>query len=322
MLNHIISAILSILSNCEEKQLGHEVGDAFEIICLLPTTYLLSTAKAMPRTILITGATGQQGGATLRALAESIRLSEGLSIRIRILALTRDASSEKANTSLSIPGVQVVPGDLNDKSSIDKIFELYAIDSVFSVQDIFQGNEVEQGTTLVDVASQSSSSLRDQTSDRGAPEISIIPITDVLHHPPTFSLLWNFYWPPYRLSMGTKWNPNQRFKHIATSDIGQAAAEILIAGSQEKKFRKRIIYLTGDAHTPDEIRKIFKEGRNVSWEDSEQDVEVGTELTNALNTINVHPFEGTPEETRKLFPWVKDLPIWLDTEFHAGLIIG
>ncbi|OCF73515.1 hypothetical protein I204_05358 [Kwoniella mangroviensis CBS 8886] len=301
MLNHIISAILSILSNCEEKQLGHEVGDAFEIICLLPTTYLLSTAKAMPRTILITGATGQQGGATLRALAESIRLSEGLSIRIRILALTRDASSKKANTSLSIPGVQVVPGDLNDKSSIDKIFELYAIDSVFSVQDIFQGNEVEQGTTLVDVAVKHGVKHFVYTSvDMSGLSPSPVP----------------------QLSMGTKWNPNQRFKHIATSDIGQAAAEILIAGFQEKKFRKRIIYLTGDAHTPDEIRKIFKEGRNVSWEDSEQDVELGTELTNALNTINVHPFEGTPEETRKLFPWVKDLPIWLDTEFHAGLIIG
>ncbi|KAK6905407.1 hypothetical protein I203_106236 [Kwoniella mangroviensis CBS 8507] len=312
---------ISMTSNCEEKQLGHEVGDAFEIICLLPTTYLLSTAKAMPRTILITGATGQQGGATLRALAESIRLSEGLSIRIRILALTRDASSEKANTSLSIPGVQVVQGDLNDKSSIDKIFELYAIDSVFSVQDVFQGNEVEQGTTLVDVAVKHGVKHFVYTSV-GMSGLSPSPVPHFETKRQIEGHLKSRSSQSQILSMGTKWNPNQRFKHIATSDIGQAAAEILIAGSQEKKFRKRIIYLTGDAHTPDEIRKIFKEGRNVSWEDSEQDVEVGTELTNALNTINVHPFEGTPEETRKLFPWVKDLPIWLDTEFHAGLIIG
>ncbi|WWC99388.1 hypothetical protein V866_006291 [Kwoniella sp. B9012] len=293
----------------------------------------------MPRTILITGATGQQGGAPVRALAESTRLSEGLSISI--LGLTRDASSEKANALLSIPGVQVVQGDLSDKSSIDKIFEVHAIDSVFSVQDIFQGNEVEQGTTLVDVAVKHGVKHSVYTSvDMSGLSPSPVPhfetkrqieehlksrssqsqMVFTIIRPSAF--FGDFYWPPYRLSIGTKWNPNRLFKHIAESDIGRAAAEILIAGSQEESFRNRIINLTGDAHTPDEIRKIFKEVKNVSWEDPEQDVVIETQFANALNTINVHPFEGTPEETRKLFPWVKDLPIWLDTEFNAGMIVG
>ncbi|WVQ62496.1 uncharacterized protein L199_000636 [Kwoniella botswanensis] len=229
----------------------------------------------MPRTILITGATGQQGGATLRALTESTRLSDGLSIRL--LALTRNSSSQKANALLSIPGVQVVQGDLRDKSSISKIFESYAIDSVFGVQDIFQGNEVEQGTTLVDVAV-------------------------------TYGVK-QFVYTSVDMS-GLSPSPIPHF------ETKRQIEEHLKARSSQSQMVYTILRPSAF------FGKFFKEVKNVSWEDPEQDVEVGTELTNALNTINVHPFEGTPEETRQLFPWVKDLPTWLDTEFHAGTMIG
>ncbi len=62
------------------------------------------------RTILVTGATGKQGGAAVRAL---VKLNEAApSPKYKILALTRDASSEKAAPLASLPNVSVVQGNL------------------------------------------------------------------------------------------------------------------------------------------------------------------------------------------------------------------
>ncbi len=60
------------------------------------------------RTILISGATGQQGGATAHALA-----GHGFNIR----ALTRKPDSDAAR-ALAAAGAQIVVGDLNDAASL------------------------------------------------------------------------------------------------------------------------------------------------------------------------------------------------------------
>ncbi|THV38430.1 NmrA family NAD(P)-binding protein [Glycomyces buryatensis] len=61
------------------------------------------------KTILVTGATGRQGGAVAAKL-----LADGWSVR----ALTRDASSPKA-AALAEAGAEVVTGDLDDRASLD-----------------------------------------------------------------------------------------------------------------------------------------------------------------------------------------------------------
>jgi len=60
------------------------------------------------RTVLVTGATGQQGGAVARALA-----SRGHHVK----ALTRRPDSDAARR-LAAAGVEVIAGDLDDKASI------------------------------------------------------------------------------------------------------------------------------------------------------------------------------------------------------------
>ncbi|RRS00821.1 NmrA family NAD(P)-binding protein [Glycomyces terrestris] len=62
------------------------------------------------RTILVTGATGRQGGAVAARL-----LADGWVVR----ALTRDASSPKAK-ALKESGADVVEGDLGDRDSLDR----------------------------------------------------------------------------------------------------------------------------------------------------------------------------------------------------------
>jgi uncharacterized protein YbjT (DUF2867 family) len=95
--------------------------------------------------ILVTGATGHQGGAVLRHLRQ-----RGFSVR----ALTRDPEKPNART-LAGQGVEVVRGDLDDVASL--VSALEGVYGVFSVQGRSEGEqaEVEQGIHLADAANRS-----------------------------------------------------------------------------------------------------------------------------------------------------------------------
>jgi uncharacterized protein YbjT (DUF2867 family) len=72
--------------------------------------------------VLVTGATGSQGGATARAL---------LAMGTRIRFLTRDPKSDAAQ-ALVASGAQAAQGDLGDPASIAAA--MHGVDAVFSVQ--------------------------------------------------------------------------------------------------------------------------------------------------------------------------------------------
>lgn len=66
----------------------------------------------MSRTVLITGATGKQGGSVVAALL-------GAEANFEILAVTRDASSSKAqNLQKQSPKIKVVQGNLDEPECI------------------------------------------------------------------------------------------------------------------------------------------------------------------------------------------------------------
>ena len=86
--------------------------------------------------ILVTGATGQQGGAVARQL-----LSGGCKVR----AMTRNPQSEAAK-ALSNIGAEVVKGDLDDPASLDR--NLTGVWGAFAVQNTWEAgvqHEEEQG---------------------------------------------------------------------------------------------------------------------------------------------------------------------------------
>lgn len=97
--------------------------------------------------VLVTGATGRQGGATARAL---------LAAGVRVRALVRDRNTHRAKDIESL-GAELVTGDLHDRESVIRAAD--GARAVFSVQmpaltDAgfdFDG-EVAQGVTLVDGA--------------------------------------------------------------------------------------------------------------------------------------------------------------------------
>lgn len=96
-----------------------------------------------PRSILITGATGQQGGATLKNL-----IGKGFELR----ALTRKPDSPAAR-QLAGRGVTVVEGNLDDPASLTRA--MTGVWGVFSVQTPFEGGveqEEAQGKRLATLA--------------------------------------------------------------------------------------------------------------------------------------------------------------------------
>src|SRR5690349_15597550 len=94
-------------------------------------------------TVLVTGATGKQGGATARAL-----LAAGIGVR----ALVRDPAKARPLADL---GAELVRGDLNDPASLRAAAE--GVRGVFSVQiadldDLGGDGEVIRGRNLVAAA--------------------------------------------------------------------------------------------------------------------------------------------------------------------------
>ncbi|MCP3138915.1 NmrA/HSCARG family protein [Pyxidicoccus xibeiensis] len=101
-------------------------------------------SNPVSRPILVTGATGKQGGAVVRAL-----LQAGRSVR----ALTRDPGSA-AGQALAAQGVDVVNGDFHDPASLDAA--LVGVDGVFSMQMGSHPDdpetEIRTGKALVEAA--------------------------------------------------------------------------------------------------------------------------------------------------------------------------
>ena len=95
------------------------------------------------RTVLVTGATGRQGGAVVRHL-----LAKGWKVR----ALTRDPGSGPAQALMS-RGVEVARGDLEDPPSLERAAR--GMHGIYSVQDFWSvgaRREIQQGKNLADAA--------------------------------------------------------------------------------------------------------------------------------------------------------------------------
>jgi len=95
------------------------------------------------RRVLVTGATGQQGGAVARGLLE-----RGIGVR----AVTRNVESEKAQ-ALRDAGAEVVQADFMDPASMANA--LSGVDTVFAMTTPFEAGveaETAQGIALVNAA--------------------------------------------------------------------------------------------------------------------------------------------------------------------------
>ncbi len=228
--------------------------------------------NASDRTILITGVTGNQGGAVARAL-------QGSGFHLR--GLTRMPDSERA-AALSRHGVDVVKGDLDDEATLRRA--LAGAWGVFGVQNTLEAGvepEEAQGKRLAMLAREAGVEHYVYTSVGSAHKRTGIPHFDNkwrieetvrgLGFPSHVILRPVFFMEnllaPYSLQGSTlAWalGPATKLQMIAVDDIGWFGAR---AFTEAAALNRRAIDLAGDVRTMPETAEILTEalGRPIAF---------------------------------------------------------
>jgi uncharacterized protein YbjT (DUF2867 family) len=228
----------------------------------------------MSRTVLVTGATGNQGGAVVDHLLDA-------DTDFEVLGLTRDASSDAA-AALEDRGVEMVEGDLDDTDSLRPHVD--RADAVFAVTNFWtQGYEtqVQQGENLADAAAEEGvdqfvfSGVGSHETDTGVPHFDSawdieqyvrdldLPLT-VLQ--PVF-FFQNFEaFAEDIVEDGTLAFPLEEgvsLQMVDVDDVGRAAA---VALADPETFVGERFELAGDDLTLEETAEVFSEVTGVDVE--------------------------------------------------------
>lgn len=251
------------------------------------------------RIVLVTGATGKQGGAVARRL-----LDEGFYVR----ALTRDPNKPEAR-ALAERGAEVVEGDLNDRATLDRALE--GVHGVFSVQNFFEAGydgEVRQGVTLADAAKATGvshfvySSVGSAHRKTGIPHfeskfeieehVRAIGLAHTVLRPVFFMDNWVLFGREQILSgtLSQPLDPDKSLQQIAVDDIGVFAA---IALKNPDGWLGRAVDLAGDELTMPEMADVFGRiiGREVHY------VQMPMEQTR----------QSVGEEGAKMYEWFNEV---------------
>jgi uncharacterized protein YbjT (DUF2867 family) len=231
--------------------------------------------------ILVTGATGKQGGAVARQL-----LSRGHKVR----ALTRKPQGETA-MALSRLGAEVMQGDLDDPQSLERA--LAGIWGIFAVQNTWEAGvvrEEEQGKRLAEIAKKKNVQHFVYTSVGSAHRNTKIPHFDnkwrieervrglrfpsyTILRPVWFmeNLLSTWFKPGLdqgKLMMGIK--PNTVLQMIAVEDIGKFG---LRAFENHQDMNRKEIDLAGDQHTMPQAAAILSKaiGKKIEYVEMPKD---------------------------------------------------
>ncbi|KAF4555846.1 NmrA-like protein 5 [Elsinoe fawcettii] len=299
----------------------------------------------MSKGLLITGATGQQGGAVVNALVSSPSPNDDFTI----LAVTRNPTSAAAQrlTSLS-PNIKLVQGDLNDVPALFTSAKSHHsnIHGVFSVQvPMGQGQTVTteetQGKALVDAALAAGVKHFVYTSvDRGG-EASFNNQTDVPHflskhriehhlvdktkgttmqytilRPTAF--MENFSPGFFAKVFGAAWKLNlpaeQGMQLVSVRDVGRVAAE---AFRNPQKWGGKGISLAGDEPTFKQADEAFKAhaGTNVpeTWSIFGRGLMWAShDMERMMNFIGKGGYKADVAGLRKEFPGMLTLGEYLE----------
>lgn len=229
---------------------------------------------ANEKVVLVTGATGQQGGATVRHLAKR----GGFKLR----AMTRNPASDKAK-ALAALGVELVQGDLDDAASLGRA--LTGAWGVFSVQNTWEAGvakEEEQGKRLATVAREKGVQHFVYTSVGSAHKQTGIPHFDnkarveqtvkglgfpshVILRPVFFMENLPSPWFLQGDVIMTAMQPTTKLQMIAADDIGKFATEAFVRADSLKGAE---VDLAGDSATMLEAAAALTEmlGRKITFQ--------------------------------------------------------
>lgn len=222
--------------------------------------------------VLITGVTGQQGGALARSLA-----GKGFKLR----GLTRKPDGDAAK-KLQALGVEIVSGDLDDVASLESA--LSGVWGVFGVQNTWEAGverEEEQGKRLARVAREVGVSHYVYASVGSADEKTGIPHFDnkarveevvrglgfpshVILRPVFFmeNVVGPWFLQGDKLMAGLK--AETPLQMIAVEDIGKITAQAFV---RAEALNRREIDLAGDTVTMSHVARALstKLGKNIEF---------------------------------------------------------
>jgi uncharacterized protein YbjT (DUF2867 family) len=264
------------------------------------------------RLTLVTGATGNQGGAVARSL-----LDRGFRVR----ALTRDPQKPEAQ-ALTEQGAEVVQGDMEDRSTMDRVLE--GAYGVFSVQNFWETGyerEVQQGKTVADAAKTVGVEHFVYSSVGSAYRKTGIPHFDskweIEEHVRSIALPYTILRPVFFMqnwemmreqildgTLAQPLDPDKPFQHVAVEDIGAFAA---LAFEHPDEWLGREVDLAGDEQTMPEIAETFGRviGREVEyyqvpWDQFEE--QMGEEYAVMYRWFNDVGYEADIAALRQEYP--------------------
>jgi uncharacterized protein YbjT (DUF2867 family) len=267
--------------------------------------------------ILVTGATGQQGGATARHL-----LAGGWPVR----ALTRDPNSPPAQ-ALAEAGAEVVQGDLDDRASLD--LALSGVYGVYSMQTPYLGADVEerQGKALADAASaagvghfvyasvggaerntgishfESKWAIEQRVGELGLPATVLRPVFFMENfNPQRESILSGTF-----TSRGLK--PDKPLQLIASDDVGAFAA---LAFNNPQDYIGQALEIGGDELTEPQIVETLAKviGRPVNMVPPEGPSPYA-DFAKMIDWFNQKGYEADIPALRARYPGLKTFETWL-----------
>ncbi|GAA2045196.1 NmrA/HSCARG family protein [Catenulispora yoronensis] len=275
-----------------------------------------------PGTVVVIGATGNQGGATARHL-----LADGWSVR----ALVRDRQAPAAS-ALAAAGAELVLGDLNDRRSVEAA--LQGAYGVFSVQaanpdELAQGLNVAYAAQAVGVqhfvyasvgGAESQNSyyvehgwepiekwqIEERIRELGLPATVLRPA----------GFMEDFVSPDRFFQNGAltvPWRDDIVIQLIAIDDIGALAARVFAAPDT---YLHQAIDITGDQLTAPQIAAALGTAADRAVPSTRLPLEVlwehAPEAAKVFEYVEAGYYDSDVAATRAMFPGLQDFGTWLD----------
>jgi uncharacterized protein YbjT (DUF2867 family) len=287
--------------------------------------------------VVVTGATGLQGGAVTRHLLEA-----GWQVR----ALTRNAASTQAQ-ALAASGAEVVQGDIEDAVSLRPVFaDAYG---VYSVQNPYISGpeaEVRQGKQVAAIAKESGvqhlvyGSAGTGRQGTGIPSWETklhveahmktlnLPLTilrptafmELMTHKKFFPML--AMWHVMPKVMGAA----RRLPWICTDDLGAIAAKVF---ADPQRFIGQELTLAGDVQSLEQCRAIYREVMGRNPPDFPMPVWlfkrfgfVGHDLTTMWGWLGAEAIDLDSAPTRAIHPDALTVHDWLSKHKAANAAAG
>ena len=285
------------------------------------------------KTILVTGATGAQGGGVASHL-----LSSG---RYTVRCLTRKPQSEKA-TALRHAGAEIVPGDFEDLPSLKAAMKgCYGVFGVTNYWEAFD-REVPQGRNLVDAVAASGiehfifsslpSVIKLTHGQLDVPHIeskaTIEEHSRTLGLPATYVHVAfyceNFltYFPPRRLADGSYVfafpQGDAPLATVAVDDVGGVVTALFDRGAE---YLGRVLAIAGDEQPCQEYAATMSRltGQRIAFQHVPRDAFAALGFPGAEDLANMFEFfrrfvpsrRAEIEESRMLYPGMRTFETWL-----------